>query len=94
VEAAWRQAISRYSMTKESRIGYSIGLGYPPDWGEHTASLRPHDKTVLRENMTLHMVCGIWNQEWGGVSISEPFHVTAKGAALFANVPRELHVKT
>jgi Xaa-Pro aminopeptidase len=94
VEAAWRAAIARYSIEKESRIGYSIGLGYPPDWGEHTASLRPRDKTVLQENMTLHMVCGIWNQDWGGVSLSEPFRITAKGAALFADVPRDLYVKT
>lgn len=93
VEAAWRKAISRYSIEKESRIGYSIGLGYPPDWGEHTASLRPGDRTVLQKNMTFHMVCGIWNQEWGGVSISEPFYISDRNAVCFANVPRELQVK-
>ena len=93
VEAAWRKAISRYSIEKESRIGYSIGLGYPPDWGEHTASLRPGDRTVLQKNMTLHMVCGIWNQDWGGVSISEPFSISESRAVPFANVPRGLHVK-
>lgn len=92
VEAAWRRAISRYSITKASRIGYSIGLGYPPDWGEHTASLRAGDRTNLRKNMTFHMVCGIWNKDWG-LNISEPFYLTDSGAELFANVPRELHVK-
>ena len=93
VEAAWRKAIARWSIEKESRIGYSIGVGYPPDWGEHTVSLRPRHRTVLQENMALHMVCGIWDQDWGGVSFSEPFHITGKGAELFAQVPRELHVK-
>jgi Xaa-Pro aminopeptidase len=93
VEAAWRKAIARWSIEKESRIGYSIGIGYPPDWGEHTVSLRPRHMTVLQENMALHMVCGIWDQDWGGVSFSEPFHITSKGAQLFAQVPRELHVK-
>ena len=93
VEAAWRKSIARYSIEKSSRIGYSIGLGYPPDWGEHTVSLRQHDRTVLLPNMTLHMVCGIWDQDWGGVSISEPFHVTEKGAVLFAQVPRDLQIK-
>jgi hypothetical protein len=44
--------------------------------------------------MTLHMVCGIWNEDWGGVSLSEPFRITGRGAALFADVPRELHVKS
>jgi Xaa-Pro aminopeptidase len=93
VEAGWRRAISRYSIEKESRIGYSIGIGYPPDWGEHTAWLRPKDMTVLKTNMAFHMVCGIWNQDWGGVSISEPFYITDKGAKCFADVPRGLHVK-
>ena len=39
VEAAWRMTIARYGLEKESRIGYSIGVAYPPDWGEHTISL-------------------------------------------------------
>jgi Xaa-Pro dipeptidase len=47
VEAAWRAVIARHGIVKESRIGYSVGCNYPPDWGEHTASLRPGDKTVL-----------------------------------------------
>ena len=47
VEAAWRKVIQCYGLKKESRIGYSIGVAYPPDWGEHTISLRPGDKTVL-----------------------------------------------
>ena len=37
----------RHGLEKESRIGYSVGINYPPDWGEHTMSLRPGDKTVL-----------------------------------------------
>ena len=93
VEAAWRKAIARYSLEKESRIGYSIGIGYPPDWGEHTASLRPRDMTVLEKNMTFHMVCGIWNQDWGGVSISESFYLTDRDAVTFAKTPRELTTK-
>jgi Xaa-Pro aminopeptidase len=93
VEAAWRAVITRHGVTKKSRIGYSIGIGFPPDWGEHTASLRDGDRTVLQPNMTFHMVCGIWNREWG-LNISEPFYVTAQGSRQFAQVPRELHVKS
>ena len=43
VEAAWRATIARHGLKKESRIGYSIGVAYPPDWGEHTISLRQGD---------------------------------------------------
>ncbi len=92
VEAAWRKTIAKYGIEKESRIGYSIGIGYPVDWGEHTASLRAGDRTMLQKNMTFHMVCGIWNQDWG-VNISEPFLVTETGGEPFAKVPREILVK-
>ena len=89
VEKAWRETIARYDIEKEDRIGYSMGLGYPPDWGEHTASLRPGDETVLEEDMTFHMIPGIWGDDFG-VEISETFHVTSDGAEALADFPREL----
>ena len=92
VEEAWRKAIAKSGIVKESRIGYSIGCNYPPDWGEHTMSLRPNDKTVLRENMTLHCIPSIWMDDWG-IEISESFRVTATGHDTLCNFPRELVVK-
>ena len=89
VEGAWREVIARHGIEKEDRIGYSMGLGYPPDWGEHTASLRPGDETILKEDMTFHMIPGIWGDEFG-VEISETFHVTRNGAETLAEFPREL----
>jgi Xaa-Pro aminopeptidase len=89
VELAWRETIAKYDVEKEDRIGYSMGLGYPPDWGEHTASLRPGDETVLEEDMTFHMIPGIWGADFG-VEISETFHVTGDGAETLAEFPREL----
>ena len=89
VELAWRETIAKHGIEKESRIGYSMGCGYPPDWGEHTASLRPMDETVLEENMTFHMIPGIWYDEFG-VEISETFHVTSSGAERFSSFPQKL----
>ncbi|MDJ1433693.1 M24 family metallopeptidase [Halostagnicola sp. A-GB9-2] len=89
VEKAWRDTIAKYDIEKEDRIGYSMGLGYPPDWGEHTASIRPGDETVLEEDMTFHMIPGIWTDEVG-VEISETFHVTSDGAETLAEFPRKL----
>ena len=89
VEQAWRSTIAEYGLEKEDRIGYSMGLGYPPDWGEHTASLRPGDETVLEEDMTFHMIPGIWQRDFG-VEISETFHVTATGAETLADFPQRL----
>lgn len=92
VEMAWRKVLSKHGYEKESRIGYSIGLNYPPDWGEHTASLRPGDKTVLKPNMTFHCIPGMYFDDFG-VSISEAFRVTEDGYETFANFPRKLFIK-
>jgi ectoine hydrolase len=89
VERAWRETIAKHGIEKEDRIGYSMGLGYPPDWGEHTASLRPGDETVLEENMTFHMIPGIWTEELG-VEISESFRVTKNGAERFSSFPQKV----
>ena len=92
VELAWRNVISKEGLAKESRIGYAMGLNYPPDWGEHTASLRPGDQTVLAPNMTFHMILGMWMDDWG-FECSESFRVTEGGCETFADFPRKLFVK-
>jgi ectoine hydrolase len=92
VEAAWRRTVARYGIEKESRIGYSIGLSYPPDWGERTMSLRPDDRSVLQPGMTFHMIPAIWKEDWG-MEITESFLVTESGAETFCSFPRRLFVK-
>lgn len=92
IELAWRQTISKHGFEKESRMGYSTGLNYPPDWGERTASIRPGDKTVLQPNMVFHMIPGIWLDKYG-VEISETFRVTETGVEVLADVERKLFVK-
>ncbi|PAV30847.1 ectoine hydrolase DoeA [Virgibacillus profundi] len=92
LEMVWRRVIEKNGIKKESRMGYSMGLNYPPDWGEHTASLRPGDRTVLEPNMTFHLIPGIWMENMG-VEISESFRVTETGSEIFADFPRELMVK-
>lgn len=89
VELAWRRVISSYGMEKRSRIGYSVGIGYPPDWGERTASLMPGDTTELQPGMVFHLMLGMWEQEVG-YEISETFYVSEKEAVCFSNLPRRL----
>jgi ectoine hydrolase len=89
VELVWRHHIAKHGLEKESRIGYSVGLNYPPDWGEHTMSLRPGDQTELQPNMAFHMILGMWLDD-GGYECSESFYVTATGCRTFADFPREL----
>ncbi len=92
VEERWRQAIAHTGVVKPSRVGYSFGLNYVPDWGEHTVSLRPGDKTILEPGMTLHFMPGIWLDTYG-FECSEPILVTESGCELFVDFERRLFVK-
>lgn len=74
---------------KGSRLGYSIGI----DWLEGTASLQHGDRTILVPNMTLHIVCGMWEQERIACIFSETVHVTDTGAQTLAETPRILFVR-
>ncbi len=47
---------------------------------------------VLEPNMTIHMIPGVWFDDWG-IEISECVHVTETGAAPLADFPRKLFVK-
>ena len=90
--AAFFDVLARYGIEKSSRCGYSIGLSYPPDWGERTMSLRPGDASVLEANMTFHFMPGLWFDDWG-IEITESVVITARGAVPLATVPRKLFVK-
>lgn len=92
VERVWAGSIAKSGFIKDSRVGYSMGLNYPPDWGEHTASLRPGDKTIMQPNMTFHFMPGIWLEDCG-VDISESIRITDNGVETFTNFPRKLLVK-
>ena len=91
VEAVWRGVISRHGLKKESRIGYAIGLGYPPDWGERTVSLRAGETTILQADTTLHVILGMWMDGWG-LETSETLRVTEDGYECLTRFPRGLHV--
>lgn len=91
VEAAWRRVVAPHGITKESRMGYSIGIAYPPTFGERTFSVRPGDATVLEPGMTLHLIPGIWLERWG-IVITEAMVVTETGGETFCSLPRELIV--
>ncbi len=92
VEAAWRAALERHGYTKESRLGYSVGIGYPPDWGEHTISLRSGDTTVLTVGMAFHIIGGMWLKEQG-LELSETVVVTESGSEVLTEFERSLIVK-
>ncbi|QDP41857.1 M24 family metallopeptidase [Radiobacillus deserti] len=92
IEEIWRNSIKKYGFEKEARLGYSVGLNYPPDWGEHTASIRRDDHTVLLPNMTFHFIPALWFDHYG-IEISETIRVTDTGCETFTDFPRELIIR-
>lgn len=90
--ALWQNHITRHGFEKASRLGYSIGIGFPPDWGERTVSIRADDETVLEPGMCFHLIAGMWLSSVG-CEISESVAVTESGLEVLTDAPRELIVK-
>ena len=91
VHAAWQSVLNRYGLEKKSRIGYSIGVGYAPDWGEHTISFRTDDQNALPENAVVHIILGMWMDGWG-MELSETIHVRHSDAVCLTDFPRDVFV--
>jgi ectoine hydrolase len=92
VAEAFFDELSARGFEKDSRAGYSIGLSYPPDWGERTMSIRRGDTTVLESNMTLHFMPALWLDD-GGLELSETVLITPQGAECLCQTPRKLVIK-
>jgi len=93
IAAAFFTTLKKHGFEKDNRTGYSIGMSYPPDWGERTISLRLGDKTVLEPNMCIHFMPALWLDD-GGLEITEPIRITETGVACMTTTPRQLMVKT
>ncbi|WP_142502188.1 M24 family metallopeptidase [Klebsiella sp. 2680] len=91
VEGVWRGAIAKYGFEKEARLGYSIGIGFPPTWGERTASLRAGDLTLLKAGMAFHCMSGLW-LDATGIVITQSFLVTENGHEPLTRFARQLIV--
>ncbi|UPK34453.1 Xaa-Pro peptidase family protein [Bradyrhizobium sp. 186] len=86
VAQAFNRTIGKLGFQKESRCGYGIGI----DWNEAVTSLKEGDMTVLKPNMTFHLMLGNWIDEDFGYVISETFRVTESGADVLTRVPRKI----
>ena len=89
---AFNATLNRLGFEKDSRCGYPIGLSYPPDWGEHSYSLRRDDTTALEAGMTFHFMPALWLDD-GGIEITEPVLITKTGAENLCSTPSGLVVK-
>lgn len=90
---AFLETLKKYGIQREGRCGYPIGLSYPPDWGERTASIRSEDQTILEPGMVFHFMPALWMESWG-LETTETILINDRGAAeALCNVERKLFVK-
>jgi len=77
------------------RLGYSVGVSYPPDWGEgHIISLGHGEMRPLQPGMVFHMPPALRRLGEYGVGTSETVMVSEPGCeVLTQGVPRDLFVK-
>ena len=87
----WK-VLDKYNIKKDSRTGYSIGAGFPPDWGERTLNISKNDPTILETNCTFHMIAVMQMGDWG-VEASDAIRVTDKGFEVLSNFSKELVFK-
>lgn len=70
--------------------GYSLGLGFPPDWNDCPAVIQRGVDLVLRAGMVFHVSTSLRHVGVGGVAFSETVLVTPTGAEVLTRVPRKL----
>jgi Xaa-Pro dipeptidase len=96
VDQAGRQIVEKAGLGKYwlHRTGYSIGVGFPPGWGEgHIFDLKPHDPRTLQAGMTFHLVPLLLVPDMGAMGFSETVLVTGRGCEVLTRMPRRLLIR-
>ncbi|MBV1896872.1 MAG: M24 family metallopeptidase [Rhodobacteraceae bacterium] len=91
---AFANVLQKHGIHREGRCGYPVGLSYPPDWGERTASIRSEDQTLLQPGMVFHFMPALWMDSWG-LETTETILITDDGPAkALCTIERKLFVKS
>jgi Xaa-Pro dipeptidase len=93
VHSAARRVYERHGVghLHGHRTGYSVGINYPPDWGEgQIMSIWSGDDRPLRPGMTFHLVPGFGELGRYNIVISETVLVTDTGCETVTRFPRDL----
>jgi Xaa-Pro dipeptidase len=75
------------------RTGYSIGISFPPDWGEgYILSFKRGEKRLLEPNMTFHIPSMVKVFGFADAGTSETVRVTRDGCEILTNHKRQLYL--
>jgi Xaa-Pro dipeptidase len=83
-----REIRARHGFPRPLRIGYSMGISFPPGWGEgHALSLGSGETRTLEPGMVFHVPVNIrlWGQAF--VAASETILVTPTGREVLTSCP-------
>lgn len=77
-----------------NRLGYSIGISFPPDWGEgEIISLRQQEYRPLQPGMTFHLPPMALKYREYGIGYSASVIVTESGCERLSKLPQEVVIK-
>ncbi|MEM6649730.1 MAG: Xaa-Pro peptidase family protein [Pseudomonadota bacterium] len=82
----YNDTIGKHGYHKDSRCGYALGI----EWDGFTASFADGDQTVLKENMVMHVMIGLWVDHEQSCVLSETVRVTDQGPEIFSSIPRKI----
>jgi Xaa-Pro dipeptidase len=93
VDRAARGTIAAHGFGPERyrhRLGYSIGIAYPPDWGEgHIMSLRQGEERLLEPGMVFHLPVVLFDDGFG-LGFSHSVLITDTGCEPLTEMALEL----
>lgn len=91
----WATAMDRAGFQgRMRRVGYSIGVNFPPDWGEgYILDFRRGETRLLEPNMTFHIPSMVQIFGVAQIGTSETVRVTPSGCELLTNFERRLFVR-
>ncbi len=77
--------------TRINKVAYSIGIGFPPGWGESAVfDLHPDNDELVEEGMVFHLVSLLMSETFGAVGVSETVEVMNAGARSLTECSRGL----
>jgi Xaa-Pro dipeptidase len=80
-----------YTANFRKRAGYSVGVSFPPDWGEgHIVSLAKGNQTILQPGMVFHIPPALRKHGEYGVGVSETVLVTDRGCERLTHLNQDL----
>jgi Xaa-Pro aminopeptidase len=71
--------------------GYSVGLGFPPDWNDAPLLITEESDALLQPGMCFHVTTSLRQSAQFGVALSETVLITSTGNDVLTGTPRELY---